>query len=102
MAYLDDLVKSMHLDHVSRRARQIARRVTDPDGAYGLLFAPCELHDELQLMLGRGSENGRGSTPERATPVLEHGTRRRSVHGDGFQQTIEFVEGDIGWRERDG
>src|SRR5260221_6146363 len=92
----------MHLDHVARRAGQIARRVTDPDDAYGLLFEQCEFEDELQLTLCLGSENRRRSTSERATPVLEHGSRRRSVDGDGSQETIEFVEGDIGWREWDG
>jgi hypothetical protein len=92
----------MHLDHVARGAGQIARRVTDPDGAYGLLFSPCEFEDEVDLTLCLGSENGGGSTSEGVTPVLEHGSRRRSVDGEGSEETIEFVEGDIGWREWDG
>jgi len=73
--------------------------VTDPHGTYGLPFASREFQDELYVMLGLGPEHRRRCALECATPVLEHGSRRRSVDGNGLEKGIKFVKRDVGWRE---
>jgi hypothetical protein len=99
--YLDDLVQSVHLDHVTGCTGKVTRGMTDSNGAYGLAFAACELQDELYLVLGFGPEDRRRCAPERATAILEHGSGRGSVDGDGLQKLIEPAKRDVRWRRWD-
>lgn len=69
--------------------------MTDADSAYGLAFAPCELQDEFQLVLGLGLKDGQRSASECATAILKHGIGRGSVDGDGLQTMKEFVRRDV-------
>ena len=69
--------------------------MTDPDSAYGLAFAACQLQDELQLELGLGPKDGRRRASESATAILKYGIGGGSVDGDGLQTTIENVKRDV-------
>jgi hypothetical protein len=102
ITYLDDLVQSIHLDHVTCCTGKITRGMTDSNGAYDLAFAARELQDELYLVLGLGSEDRRRGAPERATEILEQGGGRGSVDGDGQQKLIEPVKRNVRWGRWDG
>jgi hypothetical protein len=69
--------------------------MTDSNSAYGLALAECELQDELYLVLGFGPEDRCRSAQECATAILEHGSGRGSVDGDGLQKLVKPVKRNV-------
>jgi hypothetical protein len=69
--------------------------MANPNGAYSLALAPCELQDELYLALSFGPEDRCWSAQECATAILEHSSGRGSVDGDGLQKLVKPVKRNV-------